>query len=137
MNRDLNKLTIDNSKFRNIIYTSNVMQLVLMSIKPGEEIKEEVHDTVDQFIRVELGECDVTVGDEVHSLKQGDFIIIPKNNKHRVQNTGQESLKLYTIYAPREHPDPMSDHPKLNELNTVHNDKTTRHSKYIDFIKFH
>lgn len=130
MNRNLNKLTIDNSKFRNIIYTSNVMQLVLMSIKPGEEIKEELHDKVDQFIRVELGECDVTVGDEVHSLKQGDYIIIPKGNKHRVQNTGQESLKLYTIYAPAEHTD-------LNEQNTVGNNKTTRCSKYIDFIKFH
>lgn len=130
MNRDLSKLTIDNSKFRNIIYTSNVMQLVLMSIKPGEEIKEEVHDKVDQFIRVELGECDVTVGDEVHSLKQGDFIIIPKNNKHRVQNTGQESLKLYTIYAP-------SEHKELNERNTAGNDKTTQCYKYIDFIKFH
>lgn len=130
MNRDLSKLTIDNSKFRNIIYTSSVMQLVLMSIKPGEEIKEEVHNKVDQFIRVELGECTVTVGDEVHSLKQGDFIIIPKNNKHRVQNTGQESLKLYTIYAP-------SEHTGLNELNTVGNGKTTQGSKYIDFIKFH
>lgn len=124
MNRDLNKLTIDNSKFRNIIYTSSVMQLVLMSIKPGEEIKEEVHDKVDQFVRVELGECAVTLGDEVHGLKQGDYIIIPKKIKHRIQNTGQESLKLYTIYAP-------SEHAELNEH------KSTQHSKYIDFIKLH
>lgn len=98
--------TIKNENFRKVLYTGPKMQLVLMTLKPGEDIGEEVHDGHDQFFRFEEGEGEVLIGDEKFQVKDGDSAIVPSGANHNVTNTSKtESLRLYTIYAPPEHPD--------------------------------
>lgn len=98
-------LTEDNSNFRQVIYTGTYCQLVVMSLKPGEEIGMEVHDTVDQFFRIEEGEGKVIMNGEETEFKEGDALIVPAGTQHNIINTGDEDLKLYTIYSPPNHPD--------------------------------
>lgn len=103
----IEKLSLDNNYFRQVLYTGSHCQLVVMCLKPQEEIGAEVHDTVDQFFRIEKGEAKIVVGEnEEHVVGNGDAIIIPAGTKHNVINTSQsEDLKLYTIYTPPNHPD--------------------------------
>ena len=94
----------ENKQYRHVLYTAKNSQLVLMSLRPGEEIGEEVHD-LDQFIRFEEGEGKVIL-DGVESLVAADYaVVIPQGTKHNVINTGSTELKLYTIYSPPEHRD--------------------------------
>lgn len=80
------------------------MQLVVMSLKVGEDIPLEVHPNVDQFIRIESGEASIEIGEEKFSLKEDDAVIVPAGKKHYVKNTSEtENLKLYTIYSPPNH----------------------------------
>lgn len=104
---NIEELTLQNPYFRQVLYTGPNSQLVVMSLKPGEEIGAEVHPDVDQFFRIEAGEGKVVVGEgEEHSVKSGDAIVIPAGTKHNVINTSaSEDLKLYTIYTPPQHPD--------------------------------
>jgi len=98
--------TLKNQNFREVIYTATNIQLVVMSLKPLEDIGEEVHDTVDQFFRVEEGEGEVVMNGEKTKFKTGDVIIVPMGTKHNVINTSATiPLKLYTIYSPPNHPD--------------------------------
>lgn len=99
--------TLKNNYFRKVIYTGTYAQLVLMCLKPGEEIGNEVHDTVDQFFRIEEGEAlFVFKGKEKHKVKDADAIIVPAGTFHNVINTSKtKKLKLYTIYSPPNHPD--------------------------------
>lgn len=98
--------TKENSSFRKVLFTGSHMQLVVMSLKPGEDIGEEVHDTVDQFFRVEEGEAKVVMDGEEHVVEEDMVIIVPAGAKHNVINTSQsEDLKLYTIYSPANHPE--------------------------------
>jgi mannose-6-phosphate isomerase-like protein (cupin superfamily) len=97
--------TLENSNYRKVVYTGKQMQLVVMSLLPGEEIPEEVHDTIDQFFRVEQGKMAVTIDGKRFELSDDDVIIVPSGAKHQVMNTGDGPLKLYTIYAPPEHED--------------------------------
>ncbi|MBU1112047.1 MAG: cupin domain-containing protein, partial [Nanoarchaeota archaeon] len=84
--------------------TGEKMQLVLMSLKPGEDIPMEIHNGIDQFLRIEQGEAYVKIGDEEFNLKDDDVIIIPAGNHHYVKNTSADKeLKLYSIYATPEH----------------------------------
>lgn len=102
---DIESVTLGNADFRRVLYTGKEMQLVLMTIPPGGEIGEEVHDDRDQFFRVEAGQGEVLI-DGVRTKIEGDWaIIVPSGARHNVRNTGHESLKLYTIYAPPEHRD--------------------------------
>jgi len=94
----------ENNNFRKVLYTAKNSQLVLMSLKPGEEIGEEVH-TLDQFFRVESGEGKTILDGIEHEIKDGSAIVIPAGTKHNVVNTGQEEMKLYTIYSPPNHRD--------------------------------
>jgi mannose-6-phosphate isomerase-like protein (cupin superfamily) len=80
------------------------MQLVLMSLSPGEEIGMEIHPHTSQFIRVESGMARVYIGRKMYILRDGDAVIIPPRKKHKIINNGHEDLKLYTIYSPPEHP---------------------------------
>lgn len=97
--------TLDNENFRHVLYTAKYSQLVLMSLKPGEEIDTEVH-TVDQFFRFEQGEGKAVLNDIEHSVKNGDVVIVPAGMKHNIINTSQtESLKLYSLYCPPHHKD--------------------------------
>lgn len=103
---NIEDLTLKNSYFRQVLFTGQNCQLVLMSLKPGEEIGAEMHPNVDQFFRIEKGMAKVVVGEnEEHNVGDGDAIIIPAGTKHNVINTSNEDLKLYTIYSPPNHPD--------------------------------
>lgn len=98
--------TLENSNFRKVLYTGKFMQLVVMSLKPGEDIGEEVHETVDQFFRVEKGEAKVVMNGEETLLTDDMVAIVPAGAMHNVINTSADTdLKLYTIYAPANHPE--------------------------------
>ena len=98
--------TINNTNFRKVLYTGQHMQLVVMSLKPGEDIGMEVHPNVDQFFRIEQGECKVVIDGEEHILTNDMVAIVPAGSMHNVINTSQtEALKLYTIYSPANHPE--------------------------------
>ena len=102
---NIEKLTVENADFRRVLYTGQNMQLVLMSIKPGSEIGEEVHDDRDQFFRVEQGTGEVWIDGKKTRIKDDDAIIVPAGARHNVVNNGKEPLQLYTLYGPPEHRD--------------------------------
>lgn len=97
--------TLKNINFRKVLHTGKHMQLVVMSLKPGEDIGEEVHDTVDQFFRFEEGQAKVTIEGRDFDVKEDEVVIVPAGSKHNIVNTGNLDLKLYTIYSPPNHPD--------------------------------
>ncbi len=100
---DIEALTLGNDAFRRVVYTGKEMQLVLMTLGPGEEIGEEVHEDRDQFFRVEGGTGEVTIDGRKTKIEDATAIVVPAGARHNVKNTGTEPLKLYTIYAPPEH----------------------------------
>lgn len=103
---NIEKDTVENTLFRKVLYTGKFSQLVLMCLKPGEEIGEEVHDDIDQFFRFEEGEGVVMIDGVNHVVEDGSAIIVPNGANHNVINTSKtELLKLYTIYSPPEHRD--------------------------------
>lgn len=102
---DIEGQTRQNDNFRKVIFTAPHSQLVLMSLKPGEEIGSEVHPNVDQFFRIEVGQGKVVVEGKETPIKDGTAIVIPAGTRHNVINTGSVPLKLYTIYSPPNHPD--------------------------------
>lgn len=97
--------TSNNTNFRKVIYTGSHMQLVLMSLKAGEEIGVETHTDVDQFFRFEEGEGKVVIDGQEYIVHEDDVVIVPAGSEHNVMNTGSEDLKIYTIYAPANHPE--------------------------------
>lgn len=101
---NIEKLTLENNNFRKVLYTAKNCQLVLMSLKPDEEIGEEIHD-VDQFLRVEKGTGKTIINGEVQNINDGSAILIPAGVKHNLINSGDIDLKLYTLYTPPEHKD--------------------------------
>lgn len=107
---DINKATKANSNFRTALWTGHHLQVTLMSINPGEDIGLEIHPNVDQFIRIEQGEGLVKMGKNKHNLDfqrrvHDDYaIMIPAGTWHDVINTGDIPLKVYSIYAPPQHP---------------------------------
>ena len=103
---DIEDATLANTRFRHVLYTGKFSQLVLMCLKPKEEIGEEVHDTVDQFFRFEAGKGVVVIDGVKHAVKDGSAVIVPSGARHNVINTSaKDLLKLYTIYSPPEHID--------------------------------
>lgn len=103
---NIEQLTLDNTDFRRVLYTGERSQLVLMALKPGEEIGAEVHEENDQFFRFEAGTGTVIIDSTEYGVKDGDAIIVPRGAEHNVINTSNvEPLKLYTIYAPPHHAD--------------------------------
>ena len=100
---DIEKLTVENTDFRRVLYTGKYLQLVLMTLQPGEEIGEEVHEDHDQFFRIESGSGEVRIDGKATPIKDDDAIIVPAGARHNVINTGDAPLKLYTLYAPPEH----------------------------------
>jgi len=109
---DIEEKTLDNNNFREVLYTGKHMQLVVMCIKAGEEIGEEIHDHVDQFFRVEQGEAKVIIDGKEDILKEDMVVIVPAGAQHNLINNSDIDLKLYTIYSPANHPD-----------GTIHKDK--------------
>ncbi|MGD9630148.1 MAG: cupin domain-containing protein [Pyrinomonadaceae bacterium] len=103
---NIEKDTLKNKDFRKVLYTSAYSQLVLMSLKPKEEIGSEVHEENDQFLRFESGTGRVVIDDSKYTVKDGDAVVIPAGARHNVINTSAaEELKLYTIYSPPHHKD--------------------------------
>lgn len=103
---NIEKDTLENGNFRKVLYTGKNSQLVLMSLKPKEEIGMEVHETNDQFFRIEKGEGKCIIDGNEYELKDGTAIIVPAGAQHNVINTSDaDELKLYTIYSPPHHKD--------------------------------
>ena len=103
----IEKESIKNDYFRKVVFTGKHMQLVLMSLKGGEEIGNEVHEHVDQFFRIEQGSAKFVLNNkEEHETHDGDAIVVPAGTWHNVINASQSAaLKLYTVYTPPQHPD--------------------------------
>lgn len=100
----IEELTQNNTAFRQVIFTAKHSQLVLMHLNPNEDIGLEMHDSVDQFFRVESGSGKVIMNGEEHLISDGDAIIVPAGTQHNIINTSSEQpLKLYTIYSPPNH----------------------------------
>jgi mannose-6-phosphate isomerase-like protein (cupin superfamily) len=105
-NSNIEKDTIDNGNFRKVLYTSKHSQLVLMSLKPKEEIGLEVHPDNDQFFRFEKGQGQCIIDGNEYAVADGSAIVVPAGANHNVINTSDtEDLKLYTIYSPAHHQD--------------------------------
>lgn len=103
---NIEKETIANNNFRKVVYTGKHCQLVLMSLKPGEDIGEEIHNENDQFFRIDAGQGKVKIDDNEYAVADGSAIVVPAGANHNVINTSDtEDLKLYTIYAPSHHKD--------------------------------
>ena len=102
---EIEELTEENNDFRRVLYTGKHLQLVLMALKPGEEIGEEVHEDHYQFFRIEKGKGEVVIDGTRTKIKRDEAIIVPAGARHNVINTGDKPLKLYTIYGPPEHRD--------------------------------
>jgi len=114
--------TLKNKNFRKVVYTGK-LQLVLMTLQPGEDIGEEVHEGHDQFFRFEAGVGEVLIGDETFKVSDGDAVVIPDGVNHNVTNTSStDVLSFYTIYAPPEHKDGIVHETKEIALNDK-NDK--------------
>lgn len=107
--------TIENTDYRRVVYTAKNMQLVLMNLRPGEEIGEEIHG-LEQFLRFEAGSGKVILNDtDEYEVSDGFAVIVPAGVKHNVVNTGTEELKLYSLYAPPEHKDGIVQPTKADE----------------------
>lgn len=113
---NIEKLTLENENFRQVLYTAKNSQLVLMSIAHGEDIGEEVH-TLDQFIRCEKGAGKAVLDGVSHDIEDGTAVVIPAGTRHNILNTSpSEPLKLYTIYSPPEHRDGVVHKTKADAL---------------------
>ncbi|MDQ5901532.1 MAG: hypothetical protein QG580_247 [Patescibacteria group bacterium] len=103
---NIEKLTIQNQSFRKVLYTAKNIQLVLMSLLPGEDIGLEVHHENDQFFRFEAGEGRVFIDGTSYDVADGDVVIVPAGSEHNVINmSDSERLSFYTIYSPSHHKD--------------------------------
>ena len=103
---NIEELTLENDDFRKVLYTAGHSQLVLMSLKPKEDIGLEVHEDNDQFFRFESGQGRVIIDGNEYEVKDGSAIVVPAGAEHNVVNSsGSEALKLYTIYSPAHHKD--------------------------------
>jgi len=104
--KNIEKETLENENFRKVLYTSTYGQVVVMSLLPNEEIGMEVHETTDQFFRIDSGEGKVIIDGEESVISDGYAVVVPAGSQHNVINTsGEKSLKLYTIYMPPHHKD--------------------------------
>lgn len=123
---NIEKLSLENDNFRNVLYTDSNCQLVLMSLLPHEEIGEEVHQDVDQFLRVEKGSGQAILSGISHDIADGSVIIVPAGIRHNIINAGEESMKLYTLYMPPHHRDGVVHKTKAEaEADSEHFDGVT------------
>ena len=125
---NIEKLTEENNDFRHVLYTGENSQLVLMSLKPKEDIGVEIHEENDQFFRFEEGHGEVIINETKYEVEDGDAIVVPAGAKHNIINISEdEDLKLYTIYSPAHHQDgtiratkseALSDEPEFDGTTT-------------------
>jgi mannose-6-phosphate isomerase-like protein (cupin superfamily) len=127
-NANIEKETLENENFRHVLYTGKHSQLVLMSLKPEEEIGMEVHSNNDQFFRFEKGEGKCIIDGNEYALNDGSVIVVPAGAEHNIINISEtDALKLYTIYSPAHHEDGViratkedaeNDSPEFNGITT-------------------
>jgi len=124
--KNIESLAIKNSEFRQVLYTAKNCQLVLMALKPKEDIGAEVHK-LDQFFRVEEGTGEVVLDGVTTAISTGFAVLVPAGTKHNIINTGSVPMKLYTLYAPPNHRDGVVHHTRADaEADNEHFDgKTT------------
>ena len=122
---DIEKVMLENEDFRRVLYTAKNCQLVVMSLKPGEDIGEEVHE-FDQFIRCEAGEGKVILDGVEHKVENSTVVIVPSGARHNIVNGPSGKMKLYTLYAPPNHRDGVVHATKADvEKNEEHFDGKT------------
>jgi len=108
---NIEKNTVENNNFRKVVYTAPNSQLVLMSLKPGEDIGSEVHQ-LDQFLRVEKGTGKTVLNGAEYPIEDGSAIVVPAGTEHNIINTGETEMKLYTVYSPPNHRDGVTHRTK-------------------------
>ena len=114
---DIEQRSLENEYFREVLFTAPHMQLVVMTLQVGEDIGQERHDDVDQFLRVESGEGEAILDGEHHSLHDGSAVVVPAGVEHNIVNTSSSTaLRLYTIYTPPEHPDGTINRTKADAV---------------------
>lgn len=127
--KDVAAETLKNKNFRKVLYTGEHLQLVVMTLQPGEEIGEETHEDRDQFFRFEAGEGVVVIDGKKNKVSDDFGVIVPAGACHNVINTGEEPLQMYTIYGPPEHKDKTvhktKDQAEKDEENDHFDGKTT------------
>ncbi|MDP3903533.1 MAG: cupin domain-containing protein [Methylococcaceae bacterium] len=111
--QNIEELAVNNDEFRQVLYTAKYCQLVLMALKPGEEIGAEVH-TLDQFFRVEEGSGEAVLNGVQTAIRDGFAVIVPAGTKHNIINIGTVPLKLYTLYSPPNHRDGVIHHTRAD-----------------------
>ena len=121
---NIEKTTLENTDYRRVLYTAKNCQLVLMCLQPGDEIGKEVHK-LDQFIRIEQGKARIMLDGVEHILENDFAVVIPAGIEHNVINTGEDQLKLYTLYAPPEHIDGIVEKTKEDEVEEHFDGSTT------------
>ena len=119
---DIERVTTGNDDFRRVLYTGKHLQLVLMTLQPGEEIGEEVHDDRDQFISIEEGQGEVRIDGDANQVKDDFAVIVPAGARHIVVNTGYAPLRFYTLYGPPEHKDGVVHKDKAQATRDHDND---------------
>lgn len=118
--QDIESLAIKNEDFRRVLYTAHHCQLVVMALKPGEEIGAEVH-TLDQFFRVEEGSGEAILDGVRTAIRAGFAVVVPAGSNHNIINAGAVPLKLYTLYSPPNHRDAVVHHTRADaEADTEH-----------------
>ncbi len=118
--QNIEKNTLQNKLYRNVVYTGKHSQFVYMSIKPLDEIHMEVHKTIDQFIRIESGNGIAIVNNKKYKLYDGIGLIIPAGSFHKIINSSKtQNLKLYTIYSPPEHPKGLKQKENPDKNKTI------------------
>jgi len=115
---DIEKQTTSNADFRRVLYTGKNLQLVLMTLQPGDEIGSEVHEDRDQFFRFEEGEGVVVIDGKDNAVQDGSAVIVPAGARHNVINRGSAPLKLYTLYGPPEHIDGLVEATRADAMAT-------------------
>ena len=123
---NIGRLTEGNGDFRRVLYTGQHLQLVLMTLAPGEEIGSEVHEDRDQFFRVEEGDGEITIDGTTHRVTDDSGMVVPAGARHNVRSVGSTPLRLYTLYGPPEHRDRTVHRTKAEaEAAHEHFDGTT------------
>ncbi len=111
--QDIEHLAVENADFRRVLYTAKNCQLVVMALKPKEEIGTEVHK-LDQFFRVEEGSGEAVLDGVRTAIRAGFAVVVPAGTRHNIVNTGDGPLKLYTLYAPPNHRDGVVHHTRAD-----------------------
>ena len=119
---DVEQATLDNTNFRQVLFTGEHSQLVVMCLQPGEDIGEEIHPDVDQFFRLEEGNAKfVFNGKEEQVVGNGDAVVVPSGTRHNVINTSSTgALRLYTVYSPPNHPEGTVHKTKADAIAAEH-----------------